>query len=94
MESMPGGSCAVTRLATPELRGAEARGVDPRKKLTKPVGVAVVPADADFTTAVKVRESPAEIALRDDVRDMLESALAIVTVTGAEVLPLKSASPL
>jgi len=64
------------------------------RKVTEPVGVAVVPAVADLTAATNATESPAEGVARDDVRVTFESALTTEMATGVEVPPLKSASPL
>ena len=64
------------------------------RKVTEPVGAATAPMDADFTTVVKLTESPAEGVVRDDVRLTVEFALTTVIETVEELLLLKSGLPL
>ena len=94
IEGVPVGNAEVVKVATPPLRGADPKAVEPTAKFTVPVGGPSV-VTAGVTVAVKVTEAPGlMVALLADTLIVVAMVVGS-TVSGcaAEALMLFVVSP-
>jgi hypothetical protein len=87
----PSGKVVVVKFAAPEVRVLLPSADVPFLKVTLPVGV---PPKDDETVAVNVTGAPDTDGFTDEIKPVVLGDTFTTCDTGAEVLPLKLASPL